>query len=78
MVNYSVTYTDTFGGEANFCWAHRFEIQAKTMRGAVRKAKAHHLVGLTGWPCVTTDFGNEVQLQPKGLCTILFVTEDYR
>lgn len=76
MVNYSVTYTDTFGGEANFCWAHRFEIQAKTMRGAVRKAKA--LVRLNGWPCVTTDFGNEVQLQPKGLCTILFVTEDYR
>lgn len=29
--------TDTFGGEANYSWVHRFKVQAPTMRGALRK-----------------------------------------
>jgi hypothetical protein len=76
LIKYQVTYTDTFSGEANFCWVNRFEVQANTLRGAIRKAKAH--LNLTGWPCETTDFGNEAQLQPKGMNTILFVVEDYQ
>lgn len=29
--------TDTFGGELNYCWLHRFEIKAKSLRGALQK-----------------------------------------
>ena len=29
--------TDTFGGEANYCWVHRYLINAKSFRGAVTK-----------------------------------------
>ncbi len=29
--------TDTFGGDANYSWVHRFKVQAPTMRGALRK-----------------------------------------
>ncbi|CAB4155136.1 hypothetical protein UFOVP654_81 [uncultured Caudovirales phage] len=34
---YFVEVTDTFGGEANYNWAHRFKVSATTMRGAMRK-----------------------------------------
>ncbi len=32
-----VEVTDTFGGEANYTWVHRFKVHASTARGAMRK-----------------------------------------
>lgn len=32
-----VEMTDTFGGEANFCWVNRFLVTASTERGAIGK-----------------------------------------
>ncbi len=32
-----VEITDTFGGEANYSWAVRYKVQAKTARGAILK-----------------------------------------
>lgn len=29
--------TDTFGGELNYCWLHRFTVNAKSVRGALNK-----------------------------------------
>lgn len=29
--------TDTFGDELNYCWCHRFVINAKSLRGALQK-----------------------------------------
>ena len=34
---YFVEVTDTFGGEANYGWVHRFKVSATTERGAMRK-----------------------------------------
>ena len=34
---YFVEVTDTFGGEANYTWVHRFKVHANTERGAMRK-----------------------------------------
>ena len=34
---YYVEVTDTFGGEANYRWVHRFKVTASTERGAMRK-----------------------------------------
>jgi hypothetical protein len=34
---YFVEVTDTFGGEANYEWVHRFKVHANTERGAMRK-----------------------------------------
>lgn len=39
-----VEVTDTFGGEANYCWVHHFKVTATTARGAIRKVR--HEVGL--------------------------------
>ena len=32
-----VEVTDTFGGESNYSWVHRFKVHANTERGAMRK-----------------------------------------
>lgn len=34
---YFVEVTDTYGGEANYSWVHRFKVHANTERGAMRK-----------------------------------------
>jgi hypothetical protein len=71
MLQASVEYTDTYGGEANYSWVHRKEIQAKTERGLVRKAKAE--LGLTGVRCRRVDFGDEIWLYPRGFNTVAFI-----
>ncbi len=37
MGQYYFEMTDTFGGELNYCWIHRFKIEAKSPRGAIQK-----------------------------------------
>jgi hypothetical protein len=34
---YFVEMTDTFGGEANYCWVNRFLVSASSPRGAMRR-----------------------------------------
>ena len=35
--HYFIEMTDTFGGDANYCWVNRFIISASSERGAMRK-----------------------------------------
>ena len=37
---YFVEMTDTYGGEANYCWVNRFIVSASSPRGAMRKVCA--------------------------------------
>ena len=37
---YFVEMTDTFSGEANYCWVNRFIVSASSPRGAMRKVCA--------------------------------------
>lgn len=78
MVKFTVEYTDTFGGEANYCWVKRAEF---TLDGAssrtviLRKAKA--LVGLTGVRGRTEDYGDMLKFTPYKSCTVMFVKDNY-
>jgi hypothetical protein len=36
---YKIEWTDTLGGEANYCWVNRSIIEAKNIRQAITKAK---------------------------------------
>lgn len=38
---YMAEVTDTFGGEANYCWIRRYIIQAKSKLGAIQKLSRH-------------------------------------
>lgn len=66
--------TDTFGGEANYCWVKRGELAARTRLGAVRKVK--RLARLTGVRCEVFDFGDSLEIRPVGKhapCVVAFV-----
>lgn len=71
---YNYEYTDTFGGETNYCWVKRGTVIATTLRGAMRMARSE--IGLSGVRGdIVADFGNESHWIPRGCCTILMVTE---
>jgi hypothetical protein len=64
--------TDTFGGEANYCWVSRWYCtDVLTDAQAIRLAK--RLAGYTGLPCKKEGVGDTVTLRPRGMCQVLFV-----
>ena len=74
----NVELTDTFGGEANYSWAQREQLELPadaTDRQIVTAAKA--ALGLTGTRCRRFDFGEGFELRPCGSCTVAFVLPSY-
>ena len=71
---YPIEMTDTFGGEANYSWVRRGEIQADdkpSRRAIVRRAKLW--AGLTGTRCDVCDFGDCIEIRPRNQCVVVFV-----
>ena len=71
----SCELTDTFGGEANYSWVRRAELElpdTATARQQITAAKA--ALGLTGCRCVKSDLGDLIELRPIGSCTVAFIT----
>ena len=55
--HYFIEMTDTFSGEANYCWVNRFIVSASSERGAMRKVAkktgfAVRNVGCDRWDAV--------------------------
>ena len=70
-----VEVTDTFGGEANYSWVRRYEVEVPegaSNRSIVRKVKKE--IGYTGVRCQTTDWGDTITLDPRGCCERVFIT----
>lgn len=70
----SYTMTDTFGGEANYAWARRGEIELS--EGAsdlalVRRVKRE--LGIEGVRCRKEDWGETLVLRPIGQCVVVFI-----
>jgi len=66
--------TDTFGGEANYCWVHRHEFEVKDdarESAIIRKAKN---VGAITARHTKTSFGDEIWLDYPGHCIRSFIT----
>ena len=90
MHTYDVEYTDTFSGEANYCWIKRATIDVPEWhhfkgwdgngriepKGYRREVmrRAKASIGLTGARGVTTDFGDTIEFRPYRCATVLFVT----
>lgn len=74
MSKFTVEYTDTFGGEANYSWVKRaeFDNATGTNLAIIRKAKA--LMGLSGVRGRTEDCGDMLKFTPYKSNTVLFVT----
>ena len=69
-----VEHTDTFNGEANYCWvrSYSFPIGDRSPLSIVRKAKK--LIGINGMKCKVSDIGDMIEIRPIGTNTIAFIT----
>lgn len=76
-MKYSIEYTDTYGGEANYSWVRResFEVAGSIdERMVVRKLK--QMMGLQGVNCKREDLGEMIKLTPRGTNTVAFITSE--
>lgn len=90
-MKYELEITDTFGGEANYCWVKRADITMPELthygydgatnftkcykvyrRELVKKAKA--IAGWTGLRCEVTDFGDTIEIRPRGAAMVAFIS----
>ena len=74
MYKYNVEYTDTFAGEANYCWVKRdsFMVHKDWKQSFIRRF-AKDLVGLKGIRGTWEDMGDTLKFTPRGMNTVLFV-----
>jgi hypothetical protein len=82
--HYDLEYTDTFGGEANYCWVKRRCLTLSLADGeghAARKRydarikrEAKRAMGLTGVRGAWSDMAEGFEFRPRDMCTILFVS----
>lgn len=75
MMKANIEITDTFNGEANYCWVRRYtlDLPPALSRGAImRRVKRH--IGWSGKRCVTVDYSGTIELRPYGECVVCFVT----
>jgi hypothetical protein len=74
-----IEVTDTFGGESNYSWVRRYEINVTnkplTDRQIIREAKS--LAGWTGLKCKKVSYGDMIDLRPVGICQVMFITWGY-
>lgn len=75
LQTWQVEVTDTFAGDANYSWVRRYSLTApagSAVRALVRRAKA--LAGYAGVPASTSDYGDTLDIRPRGVCVAIFVT----
>ena len=65
---WGVELTDTFGGEANYCWVRRYNVRATTPRGAISKLSRE-----TGYSFQAEGAG---RYNSHGACVCAFVLDD--
>lgn len=67
--------TDTFGGEANYCWVKRGTIEAAddiSNLAIMRRIKKE--IGWNGYRCAVDNFGDMLAIRPTGICQVCFIT----
>ena len=70
---YVCEMTDTFSGEANYCWVKRVIVNASTRRGAIIKAAAHF--GVSGRIRKTMDCGDMTRHDVQGAAICIFTND---
>ena len=72
---YEITVTDTFNGEANYSWVHKYTInvpQTLSTYALVRRVK--RLIGWSGRRTQTINYyGEHIELRPYGACVVCFI-----
>ena len=66
--------TDTFGGEANYAWVRKGEVELPEEASdlaLVRKVK--RALGMEGVRCRKEEWGETLVLRPIGQCVVVFI-----
>lgn len=66
-----VEVTDTFGGEANYSWVHKYPILVPIGKCPIRAAKK--AAGWTGLRCDTDSIGDFFEVRPRHICMVMFI-----
>lgn len=78
-VKFNVELTDTFGGEANYCWVKRAEMELPvgiSRRALIRKAKA--VLGVTYRHKPADDCGDQIRLDfAPAWMACMFISVEY-
>jgi hypothetical protein len=74
-MKYTIEYTDTYGGEANYNWVRResFEVEGSVAEHMVIR-KLKRMIGLTGVKCKKESYGEMIKLTPYNSATVAFIT----
>ena len=73
-----IEMTDTYGGEANYSWVTRKDVEFKenaTDRQIVMAAKK--ALNITGVKCIKESYGDLIKLKLVNACVVVFITFDY-
>lgn len=76
-IQYNIEVTDTFGGQANYDWVRRAQIDVSdgiSDLALVRKAKK--AVGLNGVRGRVERYGETAEFRPYGACIVMFITPE--
>jgi hypothetical protein len=70
--------TDTFGGEANYCWVKREtrEIECGASKHAISR-RLRAFAGFTGLKARVHWYGDMMEIRPYGLCQVAFAHVRY-
>jgi imidazolonepropionase-like amidohydrolase len=73
-MKYTIEYTDTFGGEANYSWVKRETVEhGEALSDKTIKSLAKRKMGLNGVRGEWTSLGDMLEFRPSSSCTVLFV-----
>ena len=80
VATWHVEFTDTYGGEANYCFVRRFAVRAHSIRGAARVAARH--LGYSGRVHCVGSWGDGARYDIRGAALCFFaqwgeVSDDY-
>jgi len=65
-----VEVTDTYGGEANYSWVHKYLVKATTMRGAISVVSKYE--GFAGRLKVDGNYGDMTRHNVSGAAICIF------
>lgn len=71
---YAYEITDTFGGEANYCWVRRGTVKARSWMGAIRAAK-RAVDWLPRRHRVTMRCGDMVRIDARRATVCMFISQ---
>jgi hypothetical protein len=69
---YDVEWTDTFGGEANYCWVKRLRVKANSHKHAMQIARKEW--GISGTRGRFCENGDQADWRPYRICWVIFST----